>query len=44
MTHRPRHNRHRPYSERNQIMVLVVLAVVLVLALMGLLLWWSNKP
>ena len=44
MTHKPHHKRHRPYTDRNQITFLVVLAVVVVLALMGLLLWWTNKP
>jgi hypothetical protein len=44
MTRKPHHNRQRPYSERNQALLLAGFVVVIVLALLALFLWWTNKP
>jgi hypothetical protein len=44
MTNKPHHNRQRPFSERNQVPILAGFVVVVVLALLGLFLWWTNKP
>jgi hypothetical protein len=44
MTRKPQHNRQRPYSERNQVMFLAGFVLVVVLALLALLLWWTNRP
>ena len=35
MSHKPHHKRHH---------ILTGFAVVMVLALLGLILWWMNKP
>jgi uncharacterized iron-regulated membrane protein len=44
MTHKPHHKRHRRHSERNQIIFLAGTVLLIVLALLGLFLWWTNKP
>jgi uncharacterized iron-regulated membrane protein len=44
MNHKPHHKRHRRYSERNQILFLAWLMLVVVLALLGAILWWTNSP
>jgi hypothetical protein len=44
MTHKPRHKRHRRFSERNQVFLLAGFALVIVMALLAVFLWWTNKP
>ena len=44
MTHKSHHKRKRPYSERNQVVILAGFVLFVVLALLGLFLWWTNKP
>jgi hypothetical protein len=44
MIHKPHHKRHHRFSERTQVYILTGFAVVMVLALLGLILWWMNKP
>ena len=44
MTHKPHHNRHRRFSGRNQVFILAGFVVVVVLALLALFLWWTNRP
>ena len=44
MTHKPHQKRQRPFSERNQVFILAGFAVVVVVALMALFLWWENSP
>jgi len=44
VSHKPHHNRHRPPSERNQVFIIAGFLVVIVLALLGLFLWWTNSP
>jgi hypothetical protein len=44
VTHKPHHKRNRAYSERNQVVILAGFVVFIVLALLGLFLWWTNKP
>jgi hypothetical protein len=41
---KPHHKRQRPYSERNQVLFLAGSMLVIVLALLGLFLWWTNSP
>ena len=44
MTHKPHHKRHHRYSERNQVLFLSGLVLVVVLALLGFFLWLTNSP
>ena len=44
MTHKPHHKRRHRQSERNQIIFLTGTVLLIVLALLGLFLWWTNKP
>jgi hypothetical protein len=44
MTRKPHHNRHPRFSERNQVLFLSGFVLVIVLALLGLFLWWTNSP
>ena len=44
MTHKPHHKRHHRFSQRNQVMCIAGFLVFVVLALLGLFLWWTSKP
>ena len=44
MHSKPHHHRHHRYSERNQVLFLAGAMVAVVLALLGLFLWFTNKP
>jgi hypothetical protein len=44
MNHKPHHHRHHRYSEQNQILFLAGAVVVMVLGLLALFLWLTNKP
>jgi Trk-type K+ transport system membrane component len=44
MTHKPHHQRHRRFSEHNQVLFITGFVLVIVLALLGLFLWWTNNP
>lgn len=39
MSHKSHHKRNRPYSERNQVVILAGFVVFIVLALLALFLW-----
>jgi hypothetical protein len=44
MRHKPHHRRHRPYSERNQVFFLAGFVLIVVLILLALFLWWTDRP
>ena len=44
MTHKPHHNRQRRLSEQKQVQFLAGFVLVVVVALLALFLWWTNKP
>jgi hypothetical protein len=44
MNQKPHHKRRSPNSERNQVFLLAGFLLVIVLAVLGLFLWWTNSP
>jgi cell division septal protein FtsQ len=44
MHHKPQHKRHRRFSERNQVLFLAGVLLVVVLGLLVAFLWWTNRP
>jgi hypothetical protein len=44
VNHKPHHKRHHRFSQRNQAMFIAGFMVVVVLALLALFLWWTNRP